>query len=52
MLNCSQKYEFVIVGAGLSGLQAALILAQHSKSFIVLEASDKIGGRICTQAIR
>ena len=39
-------YRYVIVGAGISALQAALILAQHGQSFIILEASERIGGRI------
>ena len=38
--------ENVIVGAGLSGLYAAYLLAVQGKSFVVLEARDRLGGRI------
>lgn len=41
-------YKYVIVGGGISAMQAALILAEHNQSFIVLEASERIGGRICS----
>jgi monoamine oxidase len=39
----------VIIGAGISGLQAGIILAENNKDFIILEASGKIGGRIGTE---
>ena len=42
----------MIVGAGISGLQAAFILAEANQSFIILEADDRVGGRICTQSIK
>jgi len=38
----------VIVGGGISALQTALILAEYDQDFIILEASDHVGGRICT----
>lgn len=37
-------YDFVIIGAGFSGLTLALRLVQSGKSVLVLEASDKLGG--------
>ena len=43
-----EYHEFIIIGAGIAGLEAALVLAENKKDFIVLEASDKIGGRIAT----
>lgn len=39
----------MIIGAGISGLQAGIILAENNKDFIILEASGKIGGRIGTE---
>ena len=43
--------DVVIVGAGSAGLAAAKELAKHSISFVVLEASHRIGGRAYTEEI-
>ena len=48
--NC--HFPYILVGAGISSLQAALILAEHKKNFIILEASNRIGGRICSLPLR
>lgn len=44
-------YDAVIVGAGISGLNCAKILHQNSLSFIILESSDRAGGRIKTDTV-
>jgi monoamine oxidase len=41
-----EEIETLIVGAGLSGIYAAHLLHQRKKSFAVLEARSRIGGRI------
>lgn len=41
-------YDVVIVGAGLSGLSAAKKLIQENKTVLVLEARNRLGGRIYT----
>lgn len=41
----------MVIGAGISGLQTGIILAQNNKDFVILEASDKIGGRIGTDRL-
>src|SRR5579862_6129655 len=40
--------DVCVVGAGYAGLTAARRLAQHGKSVVVLEARDRVGGRIWT----
>lgn len=46
-----KHHRFVVVGAGISGLQAASILAEQQQDFVILEADARIGGRICTLTI-
>ena len=40
--------QVIILGAGAAGLAAAQILSSLGKSVLILEARDRIGGRICT----
>ncbi len=42
----TEQYDFIIIGAGLSGIYAASLLSQKGQSFVVLEARDRVGGRI------
>ena len=41
-------YDIAVIGAGAAGLAAGLELQKAGKSFIVLEARDRIGGRAFT----
>jgi monoamine oxidase len=41
--------DVCVVGAGFAGLTAARRLSQGAKSVVVLEARDRVGGRIWTQ---
>lgn len=45
------KYPIVIVGAGLSGLRVASLLAKHGIDFNILEARDRIGGRVLSKSM-
>lgn len=41
--------DVIIIGAGFSGIAAARKLHQANRSFIVLEARDRMGGRVYTK---
>src|SRR5690554_127717 len=43
------SFDTVVVGAGVSGLTAARLLAESGQRVVVLEARSRIGGRTCTQ---
>jgi polyamine oxidase len=44
----SERKKVIVVGAGISGLHAAAVLYRHGCEVVVLEARDRIGGRIQT----
>lgn len=44
----SSKYDVVILGAGAAGLAAARQLSREGLNIVVLEARNRIGGRILT----
>ncbi len=41
-----EKFDVIIVGAGAAGLMAAKILCDAKKKVCILEARDRIGGRV------
>ena len=45
------KYDLVIVGAGISGLYCAYHLQKQYPKILIIEKDDRIGGRIFTQKI-
>jgi monoamine oxidase len=49
--NGSIHVEVAVVGAGMAGLSAALELERAGRSFVVLEARDRAGGRLESQQI-
>ena len=42
----TEKADTIIIGGGLSGIYAAFLLAEKKKSFVLLEARSRVGGRI------
>lgn len=43
--TAERPFDVIIVGAGMAGLTAAKVLDRAGRSFVVLEALDRIGGR-------
>ena len=46
------KPNIYIVGAGISGLIAAMVLEEKGHCPIVLEQSDRVGGRLKTDTVK
>ncbi len=46
-----QDYKIHIVGAGVSGLIAAKVLEDHGYNPVIIEATDRVGGRVKTDVI-
>src|SRR6201999_3091174 len=44
-------YDVVVIGAGMAGLTAARALAEGGLKVLVVEAQDRIGGRIWTRRV-
>lgn len=48
MSRAADEYDVIVVGAGAAGLAAAAHLSRNGKSVCILEARERIGGRILT----
>jgi monoamine oxidase len=46
--NGDHDFDVVVIGAGVAGLSAARDLVDAGKSVVVVEARDRIGGRMWT----
>lgn len=47
----AEEFDTIVVGAGVSGLSAARALASQGQKVVVLEARDRIGGRLHTERL-
>lgn len=43
-----QKYDAIVVGAGLSGLYSAMVLEEMGLNVLTLEGRNRVGGRVYT----
>ena len=48
MANPKEKYDVIVIGSGLGGLESALILAKEGLSVCVLEKNKQVGGNLQT----
>ena len=47
LLDQSMAPHVCIIGAGVSGLRCATVLLEHDYEVTIIEARDRIGGRVC-----
>lgn len=47
----TEEVEVVVIGAGFAGLNAAVRIAQAGKSVRLIEARDRVGGRVVNHAL-
>lgn len=50
-MSASTSLDVAVVGAGLAGLRCARVLVDHGLQVEVLEASDRVGGRVATDRV-
>ncbi|MFF2368959.1 flavin monoamine oxidase family protein [Agromyces sp. NPDC058110] len=46
-----ERFDTIVVGAGVAGLTAARLLSRAGRRVVVLEARDRIGGRVTTERV-
>jgi monoamine oxidase len=51
MHNETQDAEVIVIGAGMAGLAAARALAERGISVLILEARERVGGRVFSKQV-
>ncbi len=46
--SLTKRHDVIVIGAGLSGLNAALLLEEQGADVLVLEGRQRVGGRVYT----
>jgi phytoene dehydrogenase-like protein len=46
-----EQFDTIVVGAGVAGLSAARLLTDAGRRVVVLEARDRIGGRVTVRVV-
>jgi hypothetical protein len=47
----AESFDFIVVGAGLAGINAALTLQNAGREVLIIDANDRPGGRIATDKV-
>jgi phytoene dehydrogenase-like protein len=47
-----KTFDVIIVGAGLAGLSCARRLQTQGADYLLIEASDRVGGRVKTDVVK
>jgi len=47
-IHARERYDAIVIGAGLSGLHAAMLLEEQGLSVLTLEGKNRLGGRVYT----
>ena len=48
-VSAKNSYDVAIIGAGLAGLNAAILLEKLGLKIIVLEANNRVGGKLLSE---
>ena len=48
----TKTYDVIVLGAGVAGLASARTLAEAGKKVLLLEARERVGGRVWTVPAR